>query len=143
MSTVVLDTNVLLALWIFDDPEVAPLRAALEAGALQPLRSVETDAELAEVLARPALFNIPPDRQAGLLQAWQARARLVTGVLPAPARCRDPLDQKFVDLAVTAGARWLITRDKALLKLNRKLKGRGLTIATPAGYGQAAAAESP
>jgi putative PIN family toxin of toxin-antitoxin system len=143
VSTVVLDTNVLLALWIFDDPEVALLRATLEAGELQPLRSVETDAELAEVLARPGLFNIPPERQAGLQQAWQARARLVTGVLPAPARCRDPLDQKFVDLAVTAGARWLITRDKALLKLNRKLKGRGLGIVTPAAWSLAAVARSP
>ncbi len=134
MEEVVLDTNVLLALWIFDDPEVAPLRASLEAGTLSPVRSAETDAELAEVLARPALFNITPECQAELQQAWQARARLVTGVVAALARCRDPLDQKFVDLAVTVGARWLITRDKALLKLNRKLKGRIPTIATPATY---------
>lgn len=128
---VVLDTNVLLALWIFGDETVAPLRAALGACELQPVRSAATDAELAEVLARDGLFSVPADRQAYLLREWCSTALLVEGIEPAAWRCGDPLDQKFVDLAVSAGAAWLITRDKALLKLNRKSKRAGLRIATP------------
>lgn len=128
---VVLDTNILLALWIFADDSVALLRAALAAGELMPVRSVATDAELAEVLARPGLFAVPEERQASLLAAWRSDALLIEQVATAPCRCRDPLDQKFVDLALTVGARLLITRDKALLKLNRKVRSTGLIIATP------------
>jgi len=133
-TRVVLDTNVLLALWIFADATVAPLRTALAEGRLQPVRSAATDAELAEVLARPGLFAIPESRQQDLLRHWADAARLVADVVPAPWHCRDPLDQKFLDLAVTAGADLLITRDKALLKLNKKCRGKGLTIVTPEGY---------
>ena len=35
-------------------------------------------------------------------------------------RCSDPDDQKFMELARNARADWLITKDKALLKLGRK-----------------------
>lgn len=131
---VVLDTNILLALWIFNDPAVSPLRDALAAGTLAPVRSAATDAELAEVLARPGLFAVPSDRQASLLGAWRSAAILIEEVVPAPCHCRDPLDQKFVDLALSAGASWLLTRDKALLKLQRKVRAAGLTITTPERY---------
>lgn len=140
---VVIDSNVLLALWIFADPEVEALRAALASGALVAVRSDATDAEIAEVLARPGLFEVPAGRSAALLGDWQSRARRVDEVPAAPWRCRDPHDQKFVDLAVAAGARWLVTRDKALLKLNRKLKKTGLAIATPAAFAAAAGAGPP
>jgi putative PIN family toxin of toxin-antitoxin system len=142
---VVIDTNVLLALWIFADPEVDALRAALAAGSLLPVRSAATDAEIASVLARPGLFEVPADRRAALLGAWSASALLVGEVPFSPCRCRDPEDQKFVDLAVAAGARWLLTRDRALLKLHRKLKGTGLAVTTPAAFARAAAggARSP
>jgi len=138
-TRVVIDTNVLLALWLFADPEVAALRGALESGALLALRSPATDAEVADVLARPGLFDVPPARQADLLAAWQGLALAVADIAPAPCRCRDRDDQKFLDLAVTAGARWLVTRDKALLKLDRRLRSKGLAITTPLGYAQAAA----
>jgi len=37
---------------------------------------------------------------------------------PLPA-CRDPDDQKFLEIARSAGAAALMTRDKALLRLTR------------------------
>lgn len=135
---IVIDTNVLLALWIFADATVTPLRAALAAGKLQPVRSLATDAELREVLARPGLFAVPPPKQAGLLQEWEAQALLVAEVEPVAFRCRDPLDQKFIDLAVTAGARWLVSRDKAVLKLRRKAARLGCAVVTPDGFAAAA-----
>lgn len=134
MANVVLDTNVWLALWFFTEPGVDGLREALARGELVPLRSAATDVELAEVLGRPSLFNVATDRQAELLRQWKSRAVLVADIVPASCRCRDPDDQKFVDLALSAGARWLITRDRDLLKLRKKVKAAGLTIAQPAGY---------
>ncbi|MCL4779708.1 MAG: putative toxin-antitoxin system toxin component, PIN family [Gammaproteobacteria bacterium] len=130
-ATAVLDTNVLLALWLFRDPVVEPLRAALVAHLLQPVRSAATDAEFAEVLARPGLFSVEPERQLGLLDAWQSMASLLAVTCSAPWTCRDPLDQKFLDLAVSAQAGWLITRDRDLLKLARKTRRQGLLIVTP------------
>jgi putative PIN family toxin of toxin-antitoxin system len=127
----VLDTNVLLALWLFRDPVVEPVHAALAAGQLQPVRSAATDAEFAEVLARPGLFSVEPERQTRLLDAWRAVASLVEASQVAPWTCRDPLDQKFLDLAVSAGAGWLISRDRDLLKLARKTRRQGLVIVTP------------
>lgn len=138
MQRIVIDTNVLLALWIFADDTVAPLRAALARGQLQPVRSLATDAELHEVLARPALFTVPTERQAALLQAWEAQALVVPDPAPVAIHCRDPLDQKFVELAVGSGAGWLVTRDKALLKLRRKLGRLGCTVVTPEGFATAA-----
>jgi putative PIN family toxin of toxin-antitoxin system len=142
MQRIVIDTNVLLALWIFADDTVAPLRAALVRGQLQPVRSLATDAELHEVLARPALFAVPAERQAALLQAWETQALVVPDPAAVAIRCRDPLDQKFVELAVATGAGWLVTRDKALLKLRRKLRRLGCAVVTPEGFA-AAAAETP
>ena len=137
--TAVLDTNVLLALWLFRDPEVDPLRAALAAGKLRACRSPATDAEFAEVLRRPELFSVAPERQVALLAAWHAASWPVEALRSAPWVCRDPLDQKFLDLAVSAGAAWLITRDRDLLKLARKTRRQGLIIATPARWSEAMA----
>lgn len=130
-AAAVLDTNVLLDLWLFRDPVVEPLRAALAAGVLQAFRSPATDAEFAEVLGRPELFSIAPERQTLLLGAWQAAATPAEATQSAPWVCRDPLDQKFLDLAVSVRAGWLITKDRDLLKLARKARREGLLIATP------------
>ena len=130
-AEVVVDTNVLLALWLFRDPVVEALHAAFASGQLRPVRSAATDAEFAEVLARPELFSVEPERQLRLLEAWQAVATLAEASQVAPWTCRDPLDQKFLDLAVSAGAGWLITRDRDLLKLARKTRRQGLMIVTP------------
>ena len=47
---VVVDTNVLLDFWVFEDPRARPLREALESGRIQALRDGATVDELAEVL---------------------------------------------------------------------------------------------
>ncbi|HET6587601.1 MAG TPA: hypothetical protein VFG67_07525, partial [Oleiagrimonas sp.] len=47
----------------------------------------------------------------------------------------DPDDQKFLELALESGASALVTKDKALLKLNRKTHKLGLfTILTPSDW---------
>jgi len=56
---------------------------------------------------------------------------------PAPTlpACKDPDDQKFLELAVGAGATHLLTRDRALLKMARRRGISGLlAIVTPEAF---------
>jgi len=129
---VVIDTNVLLDLWVFDDPHVAALRAALDECACTALRSVMTDAELIHVLARSE-FGLSTERQRALIADWCRRARLVERVFPAPLPCTDPRDQPFLDLAVAGSAGALITKDRALLRLARRARTMDLHIISPRG----------
>jgi predicted nucleic acid-binding protein len=41
-------------------------------------------------------------------------------------RCADPDDQKFLELAFASRARWLLSKDKELLKLDRRTSNTGL-----------------
>jgi predicted nucleic acid-binding protein len=45
--------------------------------------------------------------------------------IPLP-RCGDPDDQKFLELALASGARWLLSKDNELLKLDRRTRSAGL-----------------
>lgn len=130
---VVLDTNVVLDLWLFGDPRAAALRQALQAGRLGALVTAPLLAELADVLQRPFAAGWPV-AHSEVQAALMAHARLVTAPAPAgpPApRCTDADDQKFIDLAWHAPAAWLFSRDRAVLKLARSARARGLQIVTP------------
>jgi predicted nucleic acid-binding protein len=52
-------------------------------------------------------------------------------------RCIDPDDQKFLALAHDASADWLLTRDKALLNLSRRLLASGIRVGSPAQWSAA------
>ena len=126
----VLDTNVLLDLWLFGDPRVHDLRQALESNQLRALRSADCDAEFAEVLGR-AEFGLDAEGRSRILVRWSECSAAIETVRPAPLVCADAADQKFLDAAFSAGARWLLTRDKALLALARRAQAAGLRIASP------------
>jgi predicted nucleic acid-binding protein len=132
--TAVLDTNVVLDWLVFNDPGVAAVAAAIASGSLRWIASARMRAELAHVAARPPLAarGAAADR---LLEAVERHAGAPCSE-PAPCRlvCTDADDQVFIDLALAHGARWLLTRDKALLKLARKARPLGTTICTPAGW---------
>jgi predicted nucleic acid-binding protein len=138
----ILDTNVWLDWLVFGDARVAPLAAAIEAGAVRVQATGPMLDELAAVLVRPH-FGL----DAAAREAACARQRaLVTLHAPAPdcrLPCTDPDDRMFVDLAVALRVDWLVSRDKALLRL-RRIAGRrfALRIGTPEDW-RAAAAASP
>lgn len=129
-ARLVLDTNVLLDLWLFDDPSVQPLRRRLEAGSLRALRSDACDAEFTEVIGR-AQFGLAEAARRTLLGRWRQCSEPIAAVVPAPLACTDPDDQKFLDAAFSAAADLLLTRDKALLKLARRAEAAGLRIRRP------------
>jgi hypothetical protein len=90
------------------------------------------------VRRRQAAPGLVVDRLAAVdhLAAYAAKVAHHTGpVQPEPAalpRCKDRDDQKFLELARDAGADWLVTADKALLRLARGGRLRGLfRILTP------------
>jgi putative PIN family toxin of toxin-antitoxin system len=131
---IVLDTNAVLDVWVFRDPRADALRAALAAGALTWICSDHMLAELADVLRRPALARWCIDPRA-VLDDVRRQAHVVeapSGGLAA--RCKDPDDQCFIDLACAWPAGWLITRDRALLALTKAAKARGVTVCTPEGW---------
>lgn len=120
MTPIVLDTNTIMALWFFDDPALASLRAWIAAGHARLLTREDALEELRRVLAYRQ-FACPPERQAAIFMAYRTRADCVPPVEPAAElpRCRDADDQKFLEIAHDGQARWLLTRDKALLRAGR------------------------
>ena len=132
-----LDTNAVLDLRLFADPAAARLRQALAEGSLRWHATSAMLAELAAVLARSFGPRWESQRErlladstwAGPTELWPEPAA-VDGTL----RCSDPSDQKFIDLALHIGVRWLVTRDSALLALKRRAAERGLAIVTPAAW---------
>jgi putative PIN family toxin of toxin-antitoxin system len=126
----VIDTNVLLDFWVFDDPAARRLRAALDDGAVVALSSGECVDEFTAVLMREQ-FDLATEQRFDILRRWDRMAERVGCVHAAPLACTDPDDQKFLDLACSARADWLVTKDKALLRLGRRARQTGLLIITP------------
>lgn len=124
---VVFDTNVLLSMFAFADSRFAPLRVEVDAGRWLAYTRPDCLEEFRRVLDY-AMFEFEPERQAATLAAYMAVARqpqALPPLEPAPLpRCKDKDDQKFLELARDIEADWLVSSDKALLKLNRKLLGR-------------------
>ena len=136
----VIDTNVWLDWLVFQDPVVEPLRQAAGSNRLQPIGSAQTRDELAHVLRRPHIAARLADVDVALAE-FDRRARVVQGP-PADCglACTDPADQVFIDLAVAVGARWLISKDKALLALASRARRRfAIEIVTPKRLGLALA----
>lgn len=137
VERIVLDTNVCLDLFVFDDPRCARLHDALHAGEVMALTDEACRDEWLGVLQYPQL-RMDEAARATATARFDAAIRLwsppCAGGSPPAAlpRCRDPDDQKFLALAATAQARWLLTRDEHLLALARRTRRQGLFgIVTP------------
>ncbi len=127
--TVVIDTQVLLDWLVFRDPSTAGLAAAIEAGQVDWIAEDGGLAELRYVAQGRALAVYEPSL--GRIDEAIARhcRRLPTPLARACGLiCRDADDQRFIDLAITAQARWLITRDKDLLALRKRAAAKGLRV---------------
>jgi len=128
---VVLDTNVVLDAWWFGDPAAAALAASIEGGQARWIATPAMRDELVDVLGRARFTPLPAAGRATLaaFDGW-AVVREPAASATAP-RCADPDDQAFVDLAVAVGARWLVSRDRALLALRGPLRRWGVDVIAP------------
>lgn len=123
MKLVVLDTNIVLDAFVFDDPASHPLKQALAAHQLQWITTKAMRDELARVLTYPkvtprmAFYKVSA---AHVLAQFDGQAELVDSAAKAPVTCTDPDDQKFIDLAVAHQA-LLLSKDKAVLCMKKRL----------------------
>jgi len=132
---IVLDSNVCLDLFAFRDPVAAPLLRALREGAVAAVTDAACRDEWLRILDYPKL-GLSAQTRADCLREYDAwlhpLAIADTGAAAALPRCADPDDQKFLELAQAAGARWLLSRDHALVVLGRRTARAGLfEIMTP------------
>ena len=123
MTPRVLDTNIVLDLWVFDDPASAPLRSALQQGAARWLATAPMREELARVLDYPHIarrLNARALTAETVLDQFDRHAQLHPEAPKAPYTCKDADDQKFIDLAVQYGAA-LHSKDAQVLCMKNRL----------------------
>ncbi|MBS0292976.1 MAG: putative toxin-antitoxin system toxin component, PIN family [Proteobacteria bacterium] len=127
----VLDTNIVLDLFLFADPAVAGVRTLLQARRLDWAATQAMRDELEHVLHYPHLqprMRYYDTTAQDILAAFDAGARLAPEAARAPYVCKDADDQKFIDLAVAQRA-ILISKDKAVLCMRKRLLGLDVQVA--------------
>jgi putative PIN family toxin of toxin-antitoxin system len=123
VRALVLDTNIVLDLFIFSDPRCDALRLALREKRLHWISTQVMRDELERVLAythlqpRMAFYQVTAMQ---VLAQFDAGVELVATAPRAMYVCKDEDDQKFIDLAVQYRA-ILVSKDKAVLCMRKRL----------------------
>ena len=127
VSQIILDTNIVLDLLVFNDAATPPLREALQTGRLQWVATAPMRDELERVLAYPqiakrlAFYGLTPDQ---VLKARDAQVLTLEVPPKASVTCKDPDDQKFIDLAVAQRC-LVLSKDHAVLCMAKRLLALG------------------
>jgi putative PIN family toxin of toxin-antitoxin system len=118
MKPVVLDTNILLDIFVFDDERATHLKQAILTGSIIAIASEKTFLELADVISRP-LFKLDETVQISILAQWKSITQQYddSNLSSGPWKCQDPDDQIFLDLAYQLRPAILISKDNAVLRL--------------------------
>lgn len=130
LRPLILDTNIVLDLLVFSDPQIAPVRELLAQGAVRWIADAAQRVELARVLTYPqiaprvAFYGLSAD---SVLAAFDAGVTYVPEAPPIRMVCKDPDDQHFLALAAQHQA-LLLSKDKAVLTLRKRLAGLGATV---------------
>lgn len=135
LTRLVLDTNVWLDWLVFDEPAVAPLREAHALRRIEIVMDAPCEAELVRVLAYDlGKHTIGARAQAICVARCHGIVKRVESALfEGLPQCSDPDDQKFLALALAARADFLVTKDRELLELARRVER--FRILTPAQFG--------
>jgi putative PIN family toxin of toxin-antitoxin system len=127
---VVLDTNIVLDLWLYRDPATPVLLEALENKSVQWLATSVMRDELERVLAythiaqRLAFSQLTAQ---DILAQFDAHAHGMPVAAKAPFVCKDTDDQKFIDLAAEHRTQ-LISKDKAVLTMRNRMARLGVAV---------------
>lgn len=127
-APVVLDTNIILDVFVFADEPAKAVRQALEAGELDWIATQPMRDELARVLAYPQIVPRLEFYKLGaddVLASFDRHARLTEVAAKSRLTCRDPDDQKFIDLAI-AGQALLLSKDRHILSMAKRLRAQGV-----------------
>ena len=146
-KSVVIDTNVILDMFLYSDPRVSALVSALNSGELQWLATRVMREELARVLqyehlqkrlmTKASAEGASSDEGSATASA-SATALLILGKMDQQAHllevaprasyvCKDVDDQKFIDLA-QAHRSMLISKDKAVLSMKNRMARVGVQV---------------
>jgi putative PIN family toxin of toxin-antitoxin system len=119
----VIDTNIVLDLWVFDEPAVQPLRHALQNKTYQWLATHAMRDELARVLGYPPIVRslaFHGKTAEAVLHNFDQLSQCVEAASKACFVCKDADDQKFIDLAMQHQAT-LLSKDHAVLCMKKRL----------------------
>ncbi|QCB48765.1 putative toxin-antitoxin system toxin component, PIN family [Hydrogenophaga sp. PAMC20947] len=125
-----LDTNIVLDLFVYQDPATAALREQLAQPGTRWLSTAAMREELDRVLGYPQIVkglkarDIPAQ---AVLAQFDRQAEIVATALKAPYTCKDPDDQRFIDLAVAHQA-VLVSKDAEVLCMARRLDRLGVVV---------------
>ena len=113
----VFDTNVIVSAFLFDQSTPGrALSAALERGVV--LLSAEVASELGAVLRRPKFdAYVRRERREEFLRGLIRETLLIEPTEPLRV-CRDPSDDKFLELALSGAAACVVSGDADLLALH-------------------------
>ena len=128
---IVIDTNVLLDIWIYSDTATVTLRQKLLDRQLQWLTTAAMREELLRVLDYEHIARRREKDGISSIDVMQAFDRHSSCVPDAPRSsyvCKDADDQKFIDLAV-ANKAILLSKDRQVLKLKKRLMLVGVQVA--------------
>jgi uncharacterized protein len=131
---VVVDTNVFVSAALKDKSLPAMAVHIIEQRGIL-LKSIATERQLFEVVARPYLASLIAPVTHDWLKKLLTAAETVT-LTERIVACRDPTDDKFLELAVNGQADLIVSGDADLLVLN---PFRGIPIVAPATFVQGAA----
>ncbi|WPB57241.1 PIN domain-containing protein [Xylophilus sp. GOD-11R] len=131
-APLVLDTNIVLDVFVFADPAAVPVREGLVVGRLDWIATSPMRVELERVLGYPQI--VPRLAFYGLaasdvLDCFDRHARLVEVAPRIGFSCKDPDDQPFIDLAAAHCAQ-LLSKDRAVLCMRKRLAGLGVVVGT-------------
>lgn len=132
MKALVLDTNIVLDLFVFDDPATRSLKQALLIGNAKWLATLPMRDELMRVLGYPKILNQLIRNHLGadhVMAQFDRIAHIQPVPVAATVICSDPDDQKFIDLALAQQAE-LISKDEAVLRLEKRLAGLGVQVSS-------------
>lgn len=131
MINVVLDTNVFISLLLTSGETTSKILYLWDIGKITVYYSEETLAELSLALDYPKLqeYIFSEDKKhlieklkiAGISQAITTNSKF----------CRDPKDDKIINLAISSGSEYLVSGDKDILSLSKNKNLKELKILSP------------
>ena len=131
-QTIVLDTNIVLDTFLFNDPAAEPIRQALANNKLDWLATQPMRDELARVLAYPkiaARLVLCKLSASDVLAKFDQHARIVDVAPKASVTCGDADDQKFIDLAVQHKG-LLLSKDRDVVSMKKRLLTQEIRVQT-------------
>jgi predicted nucleic acid-binding protein len=137
----VLDTNIVLDLFLFQDPRCTSIRQALEADQLHWIATPHMRNELERVLTYvhiSAKLEFYRKSSADILSEFDRHACITPEpTARAPYICKDADDQVFIDLAHTLAQQHpgqaiaLHSKDKAVTSMRKRLEKLSIYVSVP------------